>query len=230
MQTILLTGANRGIGLALTEAAVARGDRVIATARNPEAAEKLNALASLTGKIEVEALDVTDEASMAALAERLSGRAIDLVIANAGQLNSYGKLDDPGHTAESWRDVLMVNVFGPFATVRALAPMLERGEGKKVAILSSIMASSARAPGGAYAYRASKAAATNLARNLAADLAERGIAVGAYHPGWVRTDMGGSSADIDVSESAAGLLKRFDALSMQTTGVFEDYQGAPIAF
>ncbi|MEO1122181.1 MAG: SDR family oxidoreductase, partial [Pseudomonadota bacterium] len=113
---------------------------------------------------------------------------------------------------------------------RALLPMIERGAEKKIAILSSIMASTEQAPGGAYAYRASKAAATNLARNLAADFAEKGIAVGAYHPGWVRTDMGGSSADIDVAESAAGLLKRFDALTMSTTGVFEDYQGVPIPY
>ncbi|MEM6670840.1 MAG: SDR family oxidoreductase [Pseudomonadota bacterium] len=230
MQTILITGANRGIGLAMTEAAVARGDRVIATARKPGEAEKLNALASLTGKIEIEPLDVGSEASCAALANRLEGRGIDLLVANAGQLNAYGKIDDPAHTEDAWRDVLMVNVFGPFATVRALLPMIERGAEKKIAIVSSIMASTEQAPGGAYAYRASKAAATNLARNLAADFAEKGIAVGAYHPGWVRTDMGGSSADIDVAESAAGLLKRFDALTMSTTGVFEDYQGVPIPY
>ncbi len=92
------------------------------------------------------------------------------------------------------------------------------------------MASSQRAPGGSYLYRASKAAATNLARNLAVDLKAQGVAVGAYHPGWVRTDMGGSSASIDTGESAQGLLARFDVLSLATTGVFEDYRGDPMAF
>jgi NAD(P)-dependent dehydrogenase (short-subunit alcohol dehydrogenase family) len=92
------------------------------------------------------------------------------------------------------------------------------------------MASSERAPGGAYIYRASKAAATNLARNLAVDLKPRGIAVGAYHPGWVRTDMGGPKAAIDVEDSTEGLMRRFDALSLATTGVFEDYRGEAIPF
>ncbi|MEL7172983.1 MAG: SDR family NAD(P)-dependent oxidoreductase, partial [Pseudomonadota bacterium] len=100
----------------------------------------------------------------------------------------------------------------------------------RCAIISSIMASSARAPGGSYIYRASKAAATNLACNLAKDLSARGIAVGAYHPGWVRTDMGGSAADIDVTEAAAGLLARFETLSPDSSGIFEDYRGDAIAF
>ena len=92
------------------------------------------------------------------------------------------------------------------------------------------MASSERAPGGAYSYRASKAAASNLAANLAKGLASDGIVVGAYHPGWVRTDMAGSSADIDAKDSAAGLLARFDAVGIATSGVFEDYQGKPIPY
>ncbi|MEO1331308.1 MAG: SDR family oxidoreductase [Pseudomonadota bacterium] len=229
-RTLLITGANRGIGLAMTERAVARGDRVIATARNPEEAERLNALAGLTGKVDLQKLDVTDEASVAAFAERLSKRPIDLLVANAGVLNSYDDIASDAHDEAAWRTVLMTNVFGPYAVIRALLPNLRRGQARKIAILSSIMASSARAPGRAYPYRASKAAATNLARNLAADLKAEGIAVGAYHPGWVRTDMGGPSADIDVGQSAEGLLQRFDALSLETTGAFEDYQGDPIAF
>lgn len=229
-RTLLITGANRGIGLAMTERAVARGDLVIATARNPEEAERLNALAGLTGKVDLQKLDVTDEASVAAFAERLSKRPIDLLVANAGVLNSYDDIASDAHDEAAWRTVLMTNVFGPYAVIRALLPNLRRGQARKIAILSSIMASSARAPGRAYPYRASKAAATNLARNLAADLKAEGIAVGAYHPGWVRTDMGGPSADIDVGQSAEGLLQRFDALSLETSGAFEDYQGDPIAF
>ena len=124
----------------------------------------------------------------------------------------------------------MTNVAGVFFSARAFLAQLEAELPGKIAVVSSVMASQARAPGGAYIYRASKAAATNVARNLAAELKSRGIAVGAYHPGWVRTDMGGGAADIDVGESADGLLARFDALSMATTGVFEDYRGQAIPF
>jgi len=126
--------------------------------------------------------------------------------------------------------VMMTNVAGVFFTVRAFLPSLVAAPQPKIAIVSSVMASSEQAPGGAYIYRASKAAATNLARNLAVDLKQPGVAVGAYHPGWVRTDMGGPNADIEVEESAKGLLERFEALSLETTGVFEDYRGKAIPF
>lgn len=229
MTTILITGANRGIGFAMARDAAARGDDVIATARKPGEAGALAALARETGRVRVHALDVTDEASAAALAGTLGG-GIDLLVLNAGVLNGYGGLDDPAHDAQAWREVLMTNVAGPYLVTRALLPHVERGTGRKIAIVSSAMGSTAGARGNAYPYRASKAAAVNVARNLAAELKGRGIAVGAYHPGWVRTDMGGSGADISVEESAAGLLARFDALSLATTGVFEDYRGEGIAF
>ena len=229
MATILITGANRGIGLSMARLAAQRGDTVIATARQPDDAGALAELARETGRVIIRALDVTDEASVAAFAEATT-EDVDLLVLNAGVLNAYGGLDDPAHTAEAWREVLMTNVAGPFLVARALLPHVDRSEGKKIAIVSSVMGSSERAPGNAYPYRTSKAAAVNLARNLAAELESRGIAVGAYHPGWVRTDMGGGSADITPEESAGGLLGRFDALSMATTGVFEDYRGKAIPF
>jgi NAD(P)-dependent dehydrogenase (short-subunit alcohol dehydrogenase family) len=92
------------------------------------------------------------------------------------------------------------------------------------------MASHTRAPGGSYIYRASKAAALNLGRNLAADLKADGIAVGIYHPGWVKTDMGGSAADIHVDQAVAGLMERFNALVLDNTGCFETYDGKPHAY
>ncbi len=229
MATILITGANRGIGFAMARQAAARGDTIIATARDPGKAGALADLATETGRITIRALDVTDEASVAALAAQ-TGEAIDLLVLNAGLLNSYGGLTDPNHSAEAWRDVLMTNVAGPFLVARDLLAHVERSAGRKIAIVSSVMGSNERASGNAYPYRASKAAAVNVARNLATELKPRGIAVGAYHPGWVRTDMGGNGADISVEESAEGLLARFDALSMKTTGVFEDYRGDGIPF
>jgi NAD(P)-dependent dehydrogenase (short-subunit alcohol dehydrogenase family) len=100
----------------------------------------------------------------------------------------------------------------------------------RIAIISSVMASSQNAPGQSYVYRASKAAVLNLGRNLAVDLRPEGIAVGIYHPGWVQTDMGGSEATIDVDTSATGLMDRFDALDLSNTGEFVAYDGAPIPF
>jgi NAD(P)-dependent dehydrogenase (short-subunit alcohol dehydrogenase family) len=118
-----------------------------------------------------------------------------------------------------------VNVTGVFLTVQALLGNLRRAEKPKIAIISSQMASHARAPGGSYAYRASKAAALNIGRNLASDLKPDGIAVGIYHPGWVRTDMGGMEGDISVEESVEGLLHEFDVLDMSTTGCFHTWDG-----
>ena len=228
-RTTLITGANRGIGLALTRLAAERGDRVLAGARRPGRAEALQDLARGLSNITVLEFDVTDPEEMAAAAALEDG-AVDLLICNAGQYVARGRIDDPEYTYDAWHTVLMTNVAGVFFTVRAFLPRLRKAAAPKIAVVSSIMASSEQAPGGAYIYRASKAAATNMARNLAADFSEWGIAVGAYHPGWVRTDMGGPRATVEVEESAKGLLARFEALSLETSGVFEDYRGQAIPF
>ena len=229
-KTTLITGANRGVGLALARLAAERGDRVLAAARRPGAALALADLARRNRNVSVLNIDVTDPEEMAAAAALIEDAAIDLLICNAGQYLARGGLDDPEYTFDAWHTVMMTNVAGIFFTVRALLPRLAQAAEPKIAIVSSIMASSERAPGGAYIYRASKAAATNLARNLAIDLKQQGIAVGAYHPGWVRTDMGGPRGAIDVEDSAKGLMQRFDALTLATTGVFEDYRGEAIPF
>ncbi len=225
--TILITGANRGIGLELARLASARGDRVIATARRPGEAAALAELTRHRGEVQLVGADVTDPDQLAGIAAE-ERRAIDLLVCNAGQFQARGGIEDAGYTAAAWAETLMTNIAGVFFAVRAFLPHLERAGAGKVAVISSIMGSSARAPGGAYIYRASKAAATNLALNLATELKPRGVAVGAYHPGWVRTDMGGPSAEVDPEDSAAGLLARFDALSLETTGRVEDFRGDPI--
>ena len=212
--TTLITGANRGIGKALYDAYRNQGEEIIGTAR---------------AGAPFEPLEVTDPASHMALAQRLDGRPIDLLICNAGVYPDKGMTLEGGYGPDIWAEAFAVNVTGVFLTIQSLLPNL-RAAGGKVAILSSIMASHRRAPGGAYAYRASKAAALNLGRNLAQDLAPEGIAVGIYHPGWVRTDMGGGEADIDVAEARDGLMTRFDALSLDSTGCYEDYQGEAIPF
>jgi NAD(P)-dependent dehydrogenase (short-subunit alcohol dehydrogenase family) len=224
MQTILITGAGRGIGLAMTRIAIARGDRVIATARAPDAATALAAAIAAGPESRLLPLDVTDPASCDALAASLAGTAIDALICNAGVYEGRGKINDPSFTKDAFAATLMANVAGPFFTIRALLPLIARPG--KIGVVSSKMGSQQMAGGGGYAYRASKAGAINLVRNLAHDLAPEGIAMAAWHPGWVRTDMGGGGADISVEQSAQGLLARLDELSMETTGAFLSYDGA----
>ena len=239
-QRLLITGANRGIGLEMTRQAAARGDRVTAACRQPDAAEALQELAAAhAGSIHIIAMDVGSAESVAAAAQDKGGfeDGLDLVVANAGQLNARGGLNDPGHTEANIAESLMTNVAGVFFTARYFVPFLRTGKpGRaasapgKFAVISSQMGSSTRSGTSAPVYRASKAAATNLARSLALELAPDGIAVGAWHPGWVQTDMGGAEAAITPQASAEGLLARFDALTMDSSGIFETWDGEVMPF
>lgn len=207
---VVITGANRGIGAALMDSYAARGDSVTGTARQPG---------------ELARLDVTDPDSHAAFARDLDGRAVDLLICNAGVYLDKGQELGDGYPPQMWADSFAINVTGVFMTIQNLLPNLQSARRARIAIISSQMASDTRAPGGSYIYRASKAAALNLGRNLATDLKPLGIAVGIYHPGWVRTDMGGDAADITVEQSAAGLEARFDSLDLDTSGCFQTWDG-----
>lgn len=210
MSHILITGANRGIGARLAELYAVTGDTVTATARSGDG---------------YAALDVTNPASVRALANAMSEDTVDLLICNAGVYPDKAQSLEDGYPADMWADTFATNVTGVFLTVQAFLPHLMRSSAPKIAIISSQMGSDTKAPGGSYIYRSSKAAALNLARNLASDLAPEGVAVGAYHPGWVRTDMGGDSGDIDVAQSAEGLIREFDTLSLETTGCFRTWDG-----
>lgn len=215
--TIVITGANRGIGKALFDGYVRDGKTVIGTHRTADEGAMRN-------------LDVTDPASQKALAASLDDTSVDLLICNAGIYADKAEALADGYPAQMWAQGLATNVTGVFLTIQALLPHLERSNPGKIAIISSQMASHTHAPGGSYIYRASKAAALNLGRNLATDLKPKGIAVGIYHPGWVRTDMGGSSAAISAEESASGLMTRFAMLTLDTTGCFETWDGRAHAY
>ncbi|MCY4336551.1 MAG: SDR family NAD(P)-dependent oxidoreductase [Litoreibacter sp.] len=214
MADILITGANRGIGRALFDRYAARGDAVTGTYRTsaPEDGSWLQ-------------LDVSNPEQFDTLCHDFKPESLDLLICNAGVYLDKGHSLADGFPAQLWADSFATNVTGVFLSVQAMLPKLQLSEIPKIAIISSQMASSERAPGGSYIYRASKAAALNLGRNLASDLKGLGIAVGIYHPGWVQTDMGGGAVDITVDRSAEGLITRFDALSLETTGCFETYDG-----
>jgi len=204
---VLITGSNRGIGKALADGYAARGHDVTRTARSG-------------GDIR---LDVSDPASCAAMAATLNGAPLDLLVCNAGIFLDKDETLT-GYPADMWAQTFAANVTGVFLTIQALLPNLRATTGK-IAIISSQLGSQERALGGSYIYRASKAAALNLGRNMAVDLAPNGIAVGIYHPGWVRTEMGGDDAAISTKDSASGLIARFDALGPETTGCFENWDG-----
>jgi len=207
--TTLITGANRGVGAALLAKYRSAGLTAVGTSR---------------GADDLYDLDVTDVESFLALANTLQGMPIENLICNAGVLQDKGWGLDGPYTASTFADTFAANVTGVFETIRTLLPNVRAANGK-IAIISSQMGSNTLATGGNYAYRASKAAALNLGRNLATDLSPEGIAVGIYHPGWVRTDMGGDNAEISMEESANGLFDRIADLNMAKTGCFETWDG-----
>ena len=211
----LVTGASRGIGRALA-GRLAEAGPVLATCRGtpPEGTA-----------LDWATLEVTDPASVTALARRLEGAPVEALVCNAGIYPDKGQPLDGGYPPEMWAESFATNVTGAFLCVQALLPNLRAAKAPRIALISSQMASDTRAPGGSYIYRASKAALLNLGRNLATDLRAEGIAVGIYHPGWVRTDMGGGSAEISVEEAAHGLAARIAALSPETTGEFLTWDG-----
>ncbi|MBY6068105.1 SDR family oxidoreductase [Leisingera aquaemixtae] len=205
----VVTGTSRGIGKELVKQLQAAGYEVTGTSRDHSSGVKL---------------DVSDPGQQARFAAQIRNRPVDLLVCNAGvYIDKAMGLED--YSAEVWTKTLAANVTGVFLTVQAMLPNLRIADNPKIAILSSQMASHTRAPGGSYAYRASKAAALNIGRNLATDLQPEGIAVGIYHPGWVQTDMGGDDGDITVQESVAGLINEFEILTLDTTGCFHTWDG-----
>ncbi|MEN1927334.1 SDR family oxidoreductase [Luteimonas sp. MJ293] len=221
MQTILVTGANRGIGLALVQRYRERGERVIAVCRTSS-----EALEATGARIEAN-VDVSDDAAVASLAQRLAGEQLDVVVLNAGILTrqSYGEIDAAGFQA--MRDQFEVNALGPLRVLQALDANLAKGS--KVGIITSRMGSMGdNGSGGRYGYRASKAAVNAIGRSLAVDLKERGIAVQLLHPGFVATEMVGGRGEVSPEHAAAQLVERLDALDLESTGTFMHANGSEL--
>lgn len=222
MPTCLITGANRGIGLALAQQYAADGWQVIATCRHPEAA---TALAAIAGDVRVESLDVSDFAAVARLPERLGPQPIDLLVNNAGV---YGpeKVTFDDVDEDAWLEVLRVNTMAPLKVSAALCEHVFRSNGKTIVAMTSLMGSIGdNSSGGAYIYRSSKAALNAVMRSLAIDLRDRGITVALLHPGWVRTEMGGPNAPLAVDESARALRRVIAKLTLDDSGRFFNYDG-----
>ncbi len=228
MTTVLITGANRGIGLEFARQYAAEGADVIACCRAPEKADALNALAK-TGRLEVMALDVTSPNSVAALKAALGGRPIDVLINNAGV---GGPRNEPGGAIDfdAWVETLKTNSIAPMLVSLALHDNLKAGKLKKLVTITSMMGSIANHGGGAYAYRASKAAVNSVMHGLSKEWAKEGIAVGIFHPGWVKTDMGGAGAPVTPQDSVKGLRAQIARLNASNSGAYLDYAGKEIAW
>ncbi len=226
--TLLITGANRGLGLEFARQYAADGWRVIACCRKPDAADKLRALAEAHPAIEIHALDVTDGEQLAALAASLRDQPIDLLLSNAGIYGPRGA-NFGNVPADDWLRVFEVNSVAPLMLAQAFADNVAASEHKRIAVVSSKMGSiDDNGSGGSYIYRSSKTAVNMVVKSLSIDLAERGITVVTLHPGWVRTDMGGPNAEISVEQSIAGMKAVLDGAGPAQSGHFIEYDGNPI--
>ncbi|AXB32007.1 SDR family NAD(P)-dependent oxidoreductase [Vibrio campbellii] len=225
-QTVFITGANRGIGLSLTELYLQQGDQVHATSRNLAESKELQALASTYTTLTLHELDVTNYPHVAQLAKELP--AIDLLINNAGYYGpkgyGFGNTD-----VEEWRKVFEINTIAPLKLVEAFYPLLQAGSTKKIACISSKVGSmKENTSGGGYIYRSSKAALNSVVKSLSNDLTSEGFSVLALHPGWVRTAMGGPNALIEPQTSAAGLAKVIAQSTQKNSGQFINYDGTQL--
>ncbi|WP_408690159.1 SDR family oxidoreductase [Vibrio sp. TBV020] len=225
MKTVLITGANRGIGLSLAKLYLGQGWHVHATYRNADSSSELLQLASAK-QLECHQVDITNYPAITKLASQLS--AIDLLINNAGYYGpkgyGFGNTD-----VEEWRKVFEINTIAPLKLVEALAPNLRQGSLKKIACLSSKVGSMAEnTSGGGYIYRSSKAALNSVVKSLSNDLTPEGFTVLALHPGWVQTQMGGPNALIGTDTSAKGLSQVIEEAKQAHSGKFINYDGSEL--
>lgn len=226
METVLITGTNRGLGLEFVKQYAAEGWRVLACSRQPDAAIELKDLAKQHQNVEIFALDVADFAQIDALANQLKNERIDLLINNAGVYpsSSFGNIN-----YEDWTAAFKVNSMAPLKMVEAFITQISGSSLKKVATLSSKMGSlDDNTSGGSYLYRSSKTAVNMAMKSLAIDLRPKGISVVTLHPGWVQTDMGGPNGLIDAPTSVSGLRKVIANLSLQNSGKFIAYDGKEV--
>jgi NAD(P)-dependent dehydrogenase (short-subunit alcohol dehydrogenase family) len=225
MKNVLITGANRGIGLEHTRAFVARGIHVNAAVRSLNDAGDLQALAKANpGLITLLTYDAANPDSAAQLKAAVGDVPIDLLLANAGAMGgskqSFGAVD-----AEDVVQLVRINAVAPLKLAEALADNVAKSDRRVIAFQSSLMGSIGDSSGGHYAYRMSKAALNMVAKGVSNDLNSRGVIVVTMHPGWVRTRMGGTGAPLTVAQSVAGQQQLLDGLTMNDTGHFFNYDG-----
>jgi NAD(P)-dependent dehydrogenase (short-subunit alcohol dehydrogenase family) len=226
METVVISGANRGIGLELVKRNLQAGKRVLAGCRNPDTAEALRDLARAGGKLEIVQLDVGDAASVSALSRALRGHPIDVLINNAGITGGeHQALKDMDYAA--WLRTFEINTIAPFRLATTLLPNLKLAKRARIVTVSSQMGAFAMPGMGVdrYAYCSSKTAVSRTMQIMAAELRADGIIVCPVHPGWVRTDMGGPNGELSVEESGAGLFRLIENLTLAQSGRFWRWDG-----
>lgn len=226
MSVIFITGANRGIGLSLTQQYLKGNHKVYATYRDASSAAELLSLAEHSSNLICIQLEITDYQAVEQLPSQIE--SIDILINNAGYYGPKGY--GLGNTdVEEWRRVFEINTIAPLKLVETLLPLIESSDVKKIACLSSRVGSmSENTSGGGYIYRSSKAALNSVVKSLSNDLTDNGFTVLALHPGWVQTEMGGPNALIDTETSAQGLVTVIESSNTEVSGHFFNFDGSEI--
>ena len=227
METTLITGANRGIGLEFSRQFAEDGWCVLACSRNLEKSDALNELAAeYPEQITLYTLDVTDHGQIKGLSKTLANKPIDLLINNAGVFpdikdRSFGQTD-----YDAWAHAFLVNAMAPLRMAEEFITQITRSNKKIIVTITSKMGSVAdNRRGGSYIYRSSKSAANMVVKNISIDLMSKDIISVLLHPGWVRTDMGGPSGLISVEQSVSGMLSVIRELTLMDSGKFIAYDG-----
>jgi len=222
---VLITGANRGLGLEFVKQYAEDGASVYACCRDPGAATALRRISDEAGgKVSLHGLDVADAKSVAALSESFGEEPIDILINNAG-IYGPGQQSAADMDFEGWAKTFAINSMAPLRIAQAFHRNLKNGHGKKLVTITSGMGSTPRHDGIYFAYRSSKAAVNNVMHGLSLVWKNDGIVVALIHPGWVKTDMGGANADLEPHESIAGMKQVIAKLTAADSGKFLDYSG-----
>lgn len=223
MSRVLITGANRGIGLELARQYLEAGDEVIACVRDPDSASALKELAK-RGKLRIEQMDMADFDSITRARARIGDAAIDVVINNAGAVGGAKQgIDD--FDIDEWHKTLNVNTIAPLMVARAFKPNLAASGNGKLMNVTSQLAASTWPMGGMLIYSTTKAALSKIAQILAIDWKDQPITIALMHPGWVKTDMGGPHAQLTAEESASGIRKVIAGLTKADSGKFYKWNG-----
>ena len=226
MATILVTGANRGLGIEFVEQYLNEGNEVIATYRNENSSIDLIEMGNERSNLKLLQLDVSSNKSLNSFAENLGNLPIDIFINNAGvygpRNSSFGNVDE-----ENWIPAIKVNTIAPILMTQLIIKNIRSGADKKLIYITSKMGSiDDNKGGGAYVYRSSKTALNSVVKSLSVDLENEGMTVALIHPGWVKTDMGGPSALIDKDTSVRGMTEVISNLDISSTGNFYNYDGS----
>ncbi|MEM9242867.1 MAG: SDR family oxidoreductase [Pseudomonadota bacterium] len=227
-KTACVIGANRGIGLGFVRQLLAQGYQVIATCRHPEKADALNQLMS-KGGLRIYPLEVIDDKALETFAKQLGDQAIDRLIISAGIMGTHGVQHGNPIERDNLQHVFNVNAISHIKIADRLVDLVAASNEKLLVQITSKMGSiSDNRSGGYYAYRGSRAALNAMIYSLALDIRGKGVHTLLLHPGWVKTDMGGPNALIDVATSVAGMLNMMENAREYPTGSFFDYSGAKI--